>query len=52
MCRRAVLPTARLREVLKQDIDHVCIENLQACILVGNNCMGDCDPKAESLYLC
>ena len=41
---------AKAKVALKDDLEHVCIENVQACILVGNNCMGDCQADAESLY--
>jgi hypothetical protein len=35
---------------LKEDLENICIENVQACILVGNNFFGDGDADAESLY--
>jgi hypothetical protein len=38
------------KKLLKDDLEHVCIENIQACTLVGNICLGDADPDAESLY--
>jgi hypothetical protein len=38
------------KKILKDNLEHVCIENIQACILVGNICLGDSDPNAESLY--
>lgn len=41
----------RGRDALKQILEQICVETLQACILVGNNCMGDGDTDAESLYL-
>lgn len=41
---------AKAKAALKDDLEHVCIENIQACILVGNNFMGDCNADAESLY--
>lgn len=44
------LYAAEAKKVLKEDLEHVCIENIQACILVGNICLGDSDPDAESLY--
>ncbi|KAI5464406.1 hypothetical protein BGZ63DRAFT_412055 [Mariannaea sp. PMI_226] len=47
---RGALYCAKAKAALKDDLEHVCIENIQACILVGNNCMGDCDADAESLY--
>lgn len=44
------LYAAEAKKALKDDLEHVCIENIQACILVGNICLGDSDPDAESLY--
>lgn len=41
----------RARDALKEVLEQVSVETLQACILVGNNCMGDCDMDGESLYL-
>ncbi|KAH7165172.1 hypothetical protein EDB81DRAFT_778789 [Dactylonectria macrodidyma] len=41
---------AQGRAALKDDLEHPCVENIQACILVGNNCFGDCNADAESLY--
>ncbi|KAH7411186.1 hypothetical protein BKA64DRAFT_662873 [Cadophora sp. MPI-SDFR-AT-0126] len=38
------------KTLLKADLEHACIENIQACILIGNICLGDSDPDAESLY--
>ncbi|KAF5657127.1 hypothetical protein FHETE_10577 [Fusarium heterosporum] len=35
---------------LKDDLENICIENVQACILVGNNFFGDGNADAESLY--
>lgn len=34
----------------KADMEHACVENIQACILIGNICLGDSDPDAESIY--
>ncbi|KAM0324868.1 hypothetical protein ACHAQA_007834 [Verticillium albo-atrum] len=48
---RGLMYRTRAREALKQVLEQVCIDTLRACILVGNNCMGDCDADAESLYL-
>ncbi|KEY71788.1 hypothetical protein S7711_06539 [Stachybotrys chartarum IBT 7711] len=38
------------RKVFKEDLEHSSIANIQACILIGNSCMGECDAEAESLY--
>ncbi|KAJ4262873.1 hypothetical protein NW762_006486 [Fusarium torreyae] len=47
---RGPMYRAKAKAALKDDLEHVCIENIQACILIGNNCMGDCRADAESLY--
>ncbi|KIH91221.1 hypothetical protein SPBR_01542 [Sporothrix brasiliensis 5110] len=47
---RGPIYIAEAKAALKSDIENICIENLQACILVGNICAGDCDSNAESLY--
>lgn len=58
-CRFATQPEVVARGVvyrkkacaaLKDDLENICIENVQACILVGNNFFGDGDADAESLY--
>ncbi|KAM0416783.1 hypothetical protein ACHAPD_005720 [Fusarium lateritium] len=41
---------AEATKSLKDDLEHICIENIQACILVGNNFFGEGDADAESLY--
>ncbi|KAL3590770.1 hypothetical protein FPOAC2_12972 [Fusarium poae] len=41
---------AEATKALKDDLEHICIENIQACILVGNNFFGEGDADAESLY--
>lgn len=41
---------AQATAALKEDLEHICIENIQACILVGNNFFGEGDADAESLY--
>ena len=41
---------ARAKAVLKSDIDRICLENVQACILVGNICGSEGDSDAESLF--
>ena len=42
--------TEAAKTLLKSDLEHACIENIQACILIGNICLGDSNPDAESLY--
>ena len=41
---------AEAKRAVKNDLENVCIENIQACIMVGNIVAGDCDTDAESLY--
>ena len=38
------------KDSFKADLEHVCIENIQACIVIANICLADSDSKAESLY--
>lgn len=41
---------AKATAALKEDLEHICIENIQVCILIGNSYFGDGDADAESLY--
>lgn len=36
---------------LKKDLDRLSIENVQACVLIGNYCGVECLPQLESLYV-
>ncbi|CEI41727.1 unnamed protein product [Fusarium venenatum] len=47
---RGPMYRAEATKSLKDDLEHICIENIQACILVGNNFFGEGDADAESLY--
>ncbi|KAH6695349.1 hypothetical protein F5X68DRAFT_219817 [Plectosphaerella plurivora] len=47
---RGSMYCAKGMAALKDNLEHVCVETIQACILVGNNCFGDGDADAESLY--
>lgn len=38
------------KTLLKADMETISLENIQACILVGNLCLADSKPDAESLY--
>jgi hypothetical protein len=38
------------KRIVKMDLENICLENVQACILVGNICLADSNPDAESLY--
>jgi hypothetical protein len=44
------LYTAKAKAALKDCLEEICLENIQACILIGNICFGDCNADAESLY--
>ncbi len=35
---------------LKADLEHICLENVQACILVGNLCGAEGDNNTEALF--
>jgi hypothetical protein len=41
---------SKAKAALKDNLEHICVENIQACVLVGNTFFGDCDADAESLY--
>lgn len=47
---RGSLCTAEAKVVVKNDLENICIENIQACILIGSICLGNGDPNAKSLY--
>lgn len=38
------------KRLLKADLEHICLENVQACILIGNLCGADADADSESLF--
>lgn len=38
------------KKALKDDLENITLEAIQTCIIVGNHCMAECDPAAESLY--
>jgi hypothetical protein len=38
------------KQHLKADLENLCLENVQACILVGNICGGEGNNDIESLY--
>ena len=38
------------KRLVKADLENICLENVQACILVGNICLAESNPDAESLY--
>ncbi|KFZ11680.1 hypothetical protein V502_07463 [Pseudogymnoascus sp. VKM F-4520 (FW-2644)] len=41
---------AEAKRSLKESIDDVCLQNIQACILVGTICSANSDVSAESIY--
>ena len=45
-----MVKAAQAKQALKDDLEHACIENIQACILIGNICLGDSLPQAELIY--
>ncbi|KAH8878931.1 hypothetical protein GQ53DRAFT_739544 [Thozetella sp. PMI_491] len=47
---RGQLYASQAKAALKDDLEHICIDNLQSSILVGNICFGDGGADAESLY--
>jgi hypothetical protein len=41
---------AKACAALKEDLENICLENIQACILIGNNFFGEGNADVESLY--
>lgn len=41
---------SRAKKLLHDDFENICLENVQACILVGNICYDDNHADVESLY--
>lgn len=42
--------TTRAKKLLHEDFENICLENIQACILLGNICYDECHADVESLY--
>ncbi|KAI9731694.1 MAG: hypothetical protein M1834_004483 [Cirrosporium novae-zelandiae] len=38
------------KRLVKADMENICLENIQACVLCGNICFADCNSDAESIY--
>lgn len=38
------------RKLLRDDLENACLENIQACILVGNICLADSRADSESIF--
>ncbi|PVH88083.1 hypothetical protein DL98DRAFT_404711 [Cadophora sp. DSE1049] len=41
---------ASARKLVRDGLEHACIENIQACILAGNICLADSQPDSESIF--
>ena len=41
---------AEAKRLLQLDVENVCLENVQTCILVANLCAADLDSSSEALY--
>ncbi|KAF5702664.1 hypothetical protein FGLOB1_9478 [Fusarium globosum] len=48
---RGPMYRAQATAALKEDLEHICIENIQACILVGNNFFGLASRMTQILKL-
>lgn len=44
------LLTAESKRLLQIDLEHVCLENIQTCILVVNLCVAHANPSSEFLF--
>jgi hypothetical protein len=42
--------SSEAKRLVKADLENICLENVQACILVGNICLAESNPDSESLY--
>lgn len=38
------------KKLLAADLEHVCIESIQTCILIANFCAAQLEPQSEALY--
>lgn len=38
------------RRLLLADMENICLENIQACILVAMLCAGNCNVSSEALF--
>ncbi|RBR25547.1 uncharacterized protein FIESC28_01510 [Fusarium coffeatum] len=47
---RGSIYRAKACAALKEDLENICLENIQACILIGNNFFGEGNADVESLY--
>jgi hypothetical protein len=44
------LLTAESKRLLQLDLEHVCLANIQTCILVANLCVAHANPSSEFLF--
>jgi hypothetical protein len=42
--------SSEAKRLVKADLENICLENVQACILVGNICFAESNADLESLY--
>ncbi|KAM5350919.1 hypothetical protein ACJ41O_003642 [Fusarium nematophilum] len=42
--------TQESKRLLQADIENICLENIQTCILIANLCAGQSNPSSEALY--
>lgn len=42
--------TVAAKRLLLQDLENICLENIQACILVANLCAAESNPTSEALF--
>lgn len=42
--------TAQTKRLILADLENICLENLQTCILVANICAADMNPTSEALF--
>ncbi|KAH8589303.1 hypothetical protein B0O99DRAFT_523490 [Bisporella sp. PMI_857] len=47
---RAKLYASQAKRLLKDDLENICLENIQACVLIANACGADTEANSESLY--
>ncbi|KAH8820309.1 hypothetical protein F5884DRAFT_849574 [Xylogone sp. PMI_703] len=50
VCEKSSQFSTEAKKLVKQDLENICLENVQACILIGNLCLAESNPDAESLY--
>ena len=48
--RLAPMLTAETKRLLQADLENICVENIQTCILVANLSAADTNPASEALF--